>query len=401
MNPEDSFASEDEEHVPATKPIVKKKLQQQTIKVAHSPAKEKAVRFSPPAFNEEDSFASSCDEDIYQKPSQSVATNNHVQLNPAEEEEFSAVAEIVDDVTVNEILEETIVTRENTLNEAQENEDEKDEKTEEKDDEEYQADTNSDDEDEEYQGDTDSDDEDEEEELGEVEKEELVQLFKDQSKPPQAFLARPPKLTVRQRINKTRNSFKKWEAVAKRVLFMLSLIYLIIGMLGFGITTYARRKNGYCTNHPQNVSHTKPSGLLSILPSSCIPCPDHGICSNGELECDALYERKKPFYNIGNVLPIADECVHNSVLGRHVRRVENKIKNYLAMRQGEAYCHYLMENPELGEKDIPVTRTSVKEILADLKPHLQEQLPADKMDEILFIAISAVLEDPTIYYWET
>ncbi|KAI9337104.1 Man1-Src1p-C-terminal domain-containing protein [Pilaira anomala] len=414
VNPEDSFASEDEEYMSATKPSVKKKLQQQTIKVTHSlpkekpvrvsPAKEKPVRFSPPAFNEEDSFASSGDESIYQRPSQSVATDNHVQLNPTEEEEFSAVAEIVDDVTVNEILEETIVTREDTLDEAQVNEDEKAEKKEEKnagEDEEYQADTNSDDEDEEYQGDTDSDDEDEEEELGEVEKEELVQLFKDQSKPPQAFLARPPKLTVLERINKTRKSFKKWEAVAKRVLFILSLVYLIIGMLGFGITTYARRKNGYCTTHPQNVNHTKPSGLLSILPSSCIPCPDHGICSNGELECDALYERKKPFYNIGNVLPIADECVHNSVLGRHVRRVEKKIKNYLAMRQGEAYCHYLMENPELGEKDIPVTRTSVKEILADLKPHLQEQLPADKMDEILFIAISAVLEDPTIYYWET
>jgi hypothetical protein len=137
------------------------------------------------------------------------------------------------------------------------------------------------------------------------------------------------------------------------------------------------------------------------LPPSCIPCPDHGTCANGELVCDTLYERKTPLYNIGHLLPIGDDCVHNSVLGKYVAKVERKIKNQLAIRQGEVVCKHLLAHPESDDSQpVPIVRVSIKDVLAGLKTNIQAHLPADKIDEILVIALSAVLEDPKIHYWE-
>lgn len=143
-----------------------------------------------------------------------------------------------------------------------------------------------------------------------------------------------------------------------------------------------------------------------MLPLSCIPCPDHGTCNQGELVCDTLYERKTPFYNVGHMFPIGDDCVHNSVLGKYVSKVERKIKNQLAIRQGEAVCEYLLSHPTVEEEEAtqvepPVARVLVSNILADLKSDIEANLPADKIDEILVIALSSILEDSHIQYWET
>lgn len=143
------------------------------------------------------------------------------------------------------------------------------------------------------------------------------------------------------------------------------------------------------------------NSFFAQLPSPCIPCPDHGICVNGELTCDTLYERKTPLYNIGHMLPIADDCIHNSVLGKYVARVERKIKNKLALRQGEAACsHFIAHADNNDAEPAPIVRVSVKDILADLKESIQPPLPADKEDEIMIIALASVLEDPKIHYWE-
>ncbi|KAG2237656.1 hypothetical protein INT48_004559 [Thamnidium elegans] len=244
---------------------------------------------------------------------------------------------------------------------------------------------------------------------GPVDKEELVQLYKDQFVSPIAFYAAKSntpnnnrRITTRsEKLEETKRRLSIWKARFKQALFIFCALYMIIGMIGFFITSYARQKNGYCQNYPKDINNTTPSTLVSMLPSPCIPCPDHGICSNGELECDALYQRKTPLYNIGHIFPIADDCVHNSVLGRYVHKVERKIKNYLAVRQGEAYCNQLMLNPDLNIQDVPMSRIPVKEIMIDLKEHLEEHLPADKLDQILLIGFSTILEDPKIHYWET
>lgn len=101
------------------------------------------------------------------------------------------------------------------------------------------------------------------------------------------------------------------------------------------------------------------------------------------------------------MFPIADDCIHNSVLGKYVARVERKIKNKLAMRQGESACRHLLAHADIDTMEpAPVVRILVKDILSDLKESIQPPLPADRSDEIMVIALAAVLEDPKIHYWE-
>lgn len=101
------------------------------------------------------------------------------------------------------------------------------------------------------------------------------------------------------------------------------------------------------------------------------------------------------------MFPIADDCIHNSVLGKYVARVERKIKNKLAIHQGESACRHLLAHADVENiEPAPVVRVLVKDILSDLKESIQPPLPADKSDEVMVIALAAVLEDPKIHYWE-
>ena len=147
--------------------------------------------------------------------------------------------------------------------------------------------------------------------------------------------------------------------------------------------------------------HGLVSSWVSLLPSPCIPCPDHGTCVDGELQCDPLYERKTPFYNPYNIFPIADDCIHNSVLGRYVAKVERKIKRQLAVKQGEIACAHLLAHADSATSiPVPTARVLVKDLLTDIKTTVEPYLPADKTEEIMIIALSAVLEDPQVHYWE-
>lgn len=396
FNAEDSFASSDEEAVKAKPRPVKPKAIPKAVPKAkkanvatpapssstattttttNSKVRKTKAKFTPPSFNAEDSFASSDSEvDDVVKPRSNVSRKSPSPVEKSVEvkEEMLPVVE----PTVNDEAEVSNAADSPVLEE-------------EDDDADYNAD-----------GDN-SDDEDEE--IGEVDKEELVQLYKDQSVPPEIFYSKEYRVTTRsQKMAAARERMMAWKGRLKRIGFIFGCIYLLVGFVGFAITSYARQKNGYCQNYPTpSATPTKASkrtfSVFNMLPPSCIPCPDHGICTQGELVCDTLYERKTPFYNIGHILPVADDCIHNSVLGKYVSKVERKIKNYLARRQGERACEHEIAHPG---QPVPVARTSVKEVLADLKDKMNVNLPADKLDEILVIALSAVLEDPKIHYWE-
>lgn len=255
------------------------------------------------------------------------------------------------------------------------------------------------DEDEDTDYNADTDDSDEDEDLGSVDKEELVLLYKDQAVPPEVFISsdyhdRSQTLAV------AAERFSIWKARLTHILYALCTLYMIFGSIGLVITSIARKNNGYCNNYYNEVNTTENDGLFSILPSSCIPCPDHGVCKGGELICDTLYEKKTPIYNLGHVFPIADDCVHNSVLGKYVAKVERHIKQKLATEQGKATCEHLFAHPE-SPGEIPPTRVAVKDIIEDLNATIKSHLPAEKMEEILVIALSVVLEDPKIHFWET
>lgn len=142
------------------------------------------------------------------------------------------------------------------------------------------------------------------------------------------------------------------------------------------------------------------SFFFSLLPSSCIPCPAHGTCTRGELQCDPLYERKQPFYNIGGILPIADECIHNSLVGKYVAKVEKRIKRQLATQQGQAVCKHLVTHPDTAPQDVPILRVLVKDVLTDVKETVEPYFKPEQVNEIIYIALAGVLEDPKVHYWE-
>lgn len=83
------------------------------------------------------------------------------------------------------------------------------------------------------------------------------------------------------------------------------------------------------------------SVLDGISHFSCIPCPDHGVCSNGQLGCPPLYHVTRPWYNAYGLLPIADECVRDSAIGRAIDSAEKHIKRILARAQGQEVCEQL------------------------------------------------------------
>lgn len=408
FNPEDSFDDEEGDHFtpPASSFSVEQRKPQKAVSNGSSSNNSKSMdqpsravaaaataapastqrttrrtKFDPPSFNPEDSFASSDDED-YERTVRQKSPKRKVG---AKRVSFDGSAAAVEDEEEN---------------------------------------------DPDYQADGDASDDDDDEDLGEVEKEELVQLYKDQAVPPEALVAPEYSILTRsQTMAAAKDSMLLWKARIRQVGFVLCGIYMFFAVISLSITAYARQKNGYCQNYPDIITeapgkrlrrwsdtaavapththththtwHIASSSIFSLLPSPCIPCPDHGICAGGELTCDTLYERKTPLYNIGHMFPIADDCIHNSVLGKYVARVERKIKNKLAMRQGESACRHLLAHADIDTMEpAPVVRILVKDILSDLKESIQPPLPADRSDEIMVIALAAVLEDPKIHYWE-
>ncbi|KAK4508864.1 uncharacterized protein ATC70_013487 [Mucor velutinosus] len=378
FNPEDSFDDEEENHFTPLPSFSMEQLKPHkvvsnasssssnipTVESNRAPAATqrttRRTKFDPPSFNPEDSFASSDDEDYENSEmmERKIRQKSPKRKVGAKRVSFDGGVQPVEDEEEN---------------------------------------------DPDYQADEDASDDDEDEDLGEVEKDELVQLYKDQAVPPEKLVSPEYSILTRsQTMAAAKDSMLLWKARIRQVGYVLCGIYMFFALICLGITAYARQKNGYCQSYPDIVTEMPaPSSIFSLLPSPCIPCPDHGICAGGVLTCDTLYERKTPLYNIGHMFPIADDCIHNSVLGKYVARVERKIKNKLAMHQGESACRHLLAHADVESMEpAPIVRVLVKDILSDLKESIQPPLPVDKSDEIMVIALAAVLEDPKIHYWE-
>lgn len=174
--------------------------------------------------------------------------------------------------------------------------------------------------------------------------------------------------------NKTFKTFKDIVHTVRSVT-LLALLLIFFNML---VITLARKKVGYCSEVMRKYHQT--CTLISIyfwlfiwitarktfgfLPPACIPCPDHGTCIGGQLTCDRLYKRRHLFYNPSGILPIADECVLDSAIGKSVAQAEKRIKAVLARKQGKAECNYLLNSEESGsESSVPMVQTKLSDVL--------------------------------------
>ncbi|KAI8970302.1 Man1-Src1p-C-terminal domain-containing protein [Mycotypha africana] len=340
-----------------------------------STKKSAAANNNVPAFNPEDSFAESADEG-----------NQHEELNDSHHDRSLSHY-----TTERDDNGEQPAASKSPSPEQESTEEENSEKSE--DDLEEESD-------EDYVDRGGEDDEDEED-LGDVDNEELVQLYKEQYIPAEK-LAEPYIKTRAQKLAAAKQKALVWRNKLKRFGLIISLIYLVVGALGLLITAYARHKNGYCPSVPTVPTNTTgTSRIFSILPTPCIPCPDHGHCINGELTCDSMYKRRTPIYNVGGKLPIGDDCIQDSKLGKYVAKVEREIKRQLALRQGEAACEYLMTHPDADDESIPTARIPVNDILSKLRHTVEPFIPLTLLDEILLLALTSVLEDSKVFYWES
>lgn len=117
---------------------------------------------------------------------------------------------------------------------------------------------------------------------------------------------------------------------------------------------------------------------------SCIPCPDHGVCSNGQLQCPPLYHIHRPWYNAHGLLPIADECLRDSAMGRAIDSTEKQIKRILARAQGREVCEQVQMGGRLD--DSAVARMNATELHDTL---LQMQLDTDEVRAYKRLKISS------------
>ncbi|KAG2217320.1 hypothetical protein INT45_003514 [Circinella minor] len=188
---------------------------------------------------------------------------------------------------------------------------------------------------------------------------------------------------------------------------LLKIIYIMVVLLALGSTLMiitARNKNGYCNSEnvieKETTLSKSPIEKFLSLSTSCIPCPDHGNCMHGDLHCLGLYKRRHALYNPFGILPVADECIQDSAIGRAVYRAEKRIKNALAYRQGQHVCDYVLRfGTDEGLAMVHTKASDVRQVVEE-RYRTQSKWTKEKLDQVLDSAFISLATDPKIHYWE-
>ncbi|KAI9495963.1 Man1-Src1p-C-terminal domain-containing protein [Zychaea mexicana] len=193
--------------------------------------------------------------------------------------------------------------------------------------------------------------------------------------------------------------------------FYILAVLFIVGSAA--MIVIARNKNGYCSpsneeggeapvlssSSPVSMSSSPVEKFLS-LSSSCIPCPDHGVCTDGELHCAGLYKRRHALYNAFGILPVADECIQDSAIGRAVARAEKRIKSALARRQGQHVCDYVSRfGTDEGLSMVHTKASDIRQVVED-RYMSESKWSRDKLKQVLDSAFTSLAADPKVHHWE-
>ncbi|KAI9316434.1 Man1-Src1p-C-terminal domain-containing protein [Dichotomocladium elegans] len=182
--------------------------------------------------------------------------------------------------------------------------------------------------------------------------------------------------------------------VTYKILLALTLVTTIV-VVG------ARYHNGYCSSESVQLQEQQGETLPNFfaLPGLCIPCPDHGVCIDGQLECPAFFSRHHRWYNVGGMLPLADECIRDSATGRIIAKAEKSIKRELARRQGNGVCQHFASTGSSRNSALVKTKGSdlYKELLTKDFAYVTD---AAKMEVIVSEALKSIMDDPRVHYWD-
>ncbi|RCI02791.1 hypothetical protein CU098_011741, partial [Rhizopus stolonifer] len=185
----------------------------------------------------------------------------------------------------------------------------------------------------------------------------------------------------------------------RRCLFSLMVAYLSF----FSLIVILRFQNGYCDDLSQEALVDEDSiyfSFSSLFPSSCIPCPSRGNCEGGILVCRDALVRRRPFYNLGGVLPISDICVHSAETTSQIRGLERLIKYILSEKQGQLVYKEYKAHPRSSQLR-PQNLASI--VLSEFKEYIQtviaEGTTGAEANEIFSEVLIRTLEDPNIFVW--
>ncbi|CAO3616213.1 unnamed protein product [Cunninghamella blakesleeana] len=200
------------------------------------------------------------------------------------------------------------------------------------------------------------------------------------------------------------NAIKFYEEHKKAAHIM---IVIFISFITFFIILYSKRStimtNGYCNNINESSSS---SSLKNQFIHSCIPCPKHGVCNNGELTCEPLYRKHRSFTNhvFNHLWPFSENCIKDTTKTAYVRRVEYSIHRYLKIQQGKKQCFEAWDflsstSCQTYKYTLPMAKTNIKYVISYLNQiyHLKDV----DQNEIIDLAIKNVIDHPNIFVTKT
>ncbi|ORE01567.1 hypothetical protein BCV72DRAFT_245834 [Rhizopus microsporus var. microsporus] len=242
-----------------------------------------------------------------------------------------------------------------------------------------------------------------------IDEKELVYLQSDSSLPPESLRqlyeqrqAYSERFTVRKMIMVIINTCVSYfpfnarnHLLPFRFLFTTLALSLILFLM---IVTLFRYKNGYCSNHK---AQGYQSLYYSYFPSTCIPCPQNGICVNGKLNCEPIYVRQRPLYNPGGLLPIADKCVHTADMIRQINKAMKHMEQSLTTAQGNLIYNEYKRNLRHQELPQNIAAFYQSDFLDEMKKYINnDELTTTEVYGILNLALKKLTGHPTVYVWE-
>lgn len=86
-----------------------------------------------------------------------------------------------------------------------------------------------------------------------------------------------------------------------------------------------------------------------------------------------MYHVHRPWYNAYGLLPIADECMRDSAMGRAIDSTEKQIKRILARAQGKEVCEQVQMGGHLDDSAVArMNGTELHDTLLQMQPATDE-----------------------------
>ncbi|KAL1924823.1 uncharacterized protein VTP21DRAFT_4477 [Calcarisporiella thermophila] len=207
--------------------------------------------------------------------------------------------------------------------------------------------------------------------------------------------------------NSRRRRRSKSPPVIKEEYSLSSILVLCLALLvAFGIWyRSAIIRVGYCGEdgrpaHRKNVGEGMSmfKNISSKLVPSCIPCPEHATCTNGEfINCDKEFVPQTHLLSLGGLLPFPLRCVTDDAKLTQVQLTVDTIRRELSLRAGQVICGHVKKDRELLTQlqgNIMVNGILEEKLKEQLKDRKSPEIGDDAFNEYWQLALEDLSRRP-------